>query len=63
MATVIPFPQQQQHIFTVTNCAGCQEVVTDSYWEVSIPKEGNKMEHIALCDECNEELMKHGVVL
>lgn len=63
MAVVIPFPQQQQHIFAVKQCAGCQKPVTDSYWEVDIPKEKNIVEHIALCDSCNEELMKHGVVL
>lgn len=64
MATIIPFPQQHQHVYSTTVCAGCHQPLPDDYWELTLPPTtGLIVEHLALCDPCNDELMKHGVVL
>lgn len=66
MAKILPFPkqlQQQQPVFEVDHCAGCQEGIEGDYWEVTIPLADGRQKHIALCDDCNEEVIKHGVVL
>lgn len=61
MGQVLAFPQQQQHVFKVSHCAGCQEKIKGDYWEVTVPVGATILEHIALCDDCNEETMQLGI--
>ncbi|EIM05333.1 hypothetical protein A1A1_16755 [Planococcus antarcticus DSM 14505] len=61
MATIFLFPVKEQQQPT-TICTGCSKSIRGDYWEVGVPKEQGK-EYLALCNSCNDELMKHGVVL
>lgn len=64
MADILMFPKKkQQHIYLLDHCAGCGYAVTGDYWEVTIPLATHAAKHIALCDDCNEEVIKQGVSL
>ena len=63
MATIIPFPinnNQQQP--SLKHCAGCSSVIKGDYWEVGLPQ-GSKKEYLALCEDCNQDMLDHGVIL
>lgn len=63
MAQILEFPKQPQSLYAVDQCAGCQKDIQGDYWEVTIPLADGREKHIALCDDCNEEVIKHGVSL
>ena len=68
MAVIIPFPLKNTIAAgegarpKLPECAGCHQDLPGDYWEVGIPA-GDSKEYLALCDSCNADMLKHGVIL
>lgn len=56
MSTLIFIPLvTRKHIYKLTVCSGCEELITGSYKEIGLPSsDGQNITHIALCSNCSD---------
>lgn len=52
----------REHVYKLDQCSGCNEVITNEYVEISLYSDDKQLvNHIALCNECNEVAESVGV--
>jgi hypothetical protein len=58
MAQIIQFPRITNDL---EKCAGCQQPLTENYYQVELPISAGEIKHIGLCESCHADAAAIGI--